>query len=158
MSVLEKLFNTFLISTVIVGLIFLVFKFGPSIENNRAPVVSQVSLFYTTEEKDSNTLVVSGYVNIARDCEMRKVTAYLADYQDDTHKHDLVKLQIINKPEVKSKSEIGQHRWTLLIAVPSVYLDKENFLVLQTTHRCHGFWDLETEVMREPILSVMGQR
>ena len=158
MSVLEKLFNCFLILTAIVSLAFLAFKFGPEIENKAAPVVSQVSLFYTSTVKNEDLVVISGHVTIARECEMRKITAYLADYQDDTHKHDLIKLNIVNKPEVKSQNQTGQQRWTVLVGVPKTHLNKENFLVLKTTHRCHNFWDLETEVLREPVLSVVRQR
>ena len=158
MNVLEKLFNTFLATAVLVGLVFLTLRIGPTIENRIYPVVSEVSLFYTAAERDQNNLVISGYVTVSRACEMRKLAAYLSEYQDDTNKYDLVKLSILNKTEIKSRSEPGQHRWTLLIRVPKNYVVKDNFLILQTTHRCHRWWDLETEVLREPVLDVMAQR
>lgn len=158
MNALEKLFNTFLAIAVLVGAAFLVLRTGPTIENKVNPVVSQVNLFYTATEREENNLVISGYVTVSRECEMRKLTAYLSDYQDDKEKYDLIKLSILNKTDIKSRTETGQHRWTLLIRVPKAYVVKDNFLVLQTTHRCHRWWDLETEVLRESVLDVMAQR
>jgi hypothetical protein len=150
---LQKLFNVIVGFFVLIGSIFLVFRFGPEFESRFYPVVDNAALIYTVPSNSNELIVVSGYVTTERNCKLKSLTASLV--HDNLTPMDTIKLKILSRTMIPVQSQPNMERWTLLLAVPKLYVDPDNVLILSTQYRCHRWWDIEQEIIHELIQDVV---
>lgn len=150
---LNKLFNTLLAITAIVGMLFLTFRYGPIIERNLFPVITNTALDYTNPERFKELIIAKGYVTKKRDCKPNGLTAQLGDYHDGIVEYFKVKIITVGRTQVSENLE----QWTMLMAVPRHYVDGDNVLKLTSHYTCHKFWDLEQVIAQDLITDVVEQ-
>lgn len=145
---LERLFNVVLALTGVLVILVGVFYWGPRLEPQVYPVLTNVAMTYIHPLKIDELIVASGYVHKQRECKRLSIQAHLGDRHDGVT--DYIKLKVIT---IASQDVArGMERWTLLLAVPKHYVDGDNVIKLTATYRCHPFWET-VQTVRDSLAS-----
>lgn len=145
---LEKLFNVVVALTGLCVILVGIFYWGPKLEPQVYPVLTNVALTYTHPLRIDELIVASGYVRKDRECRRLSIQAHLGDRHDGVV--DYIKLKTITMASQDVAK--GMERWTLLLAVPKHYVDGDNIIKLTATYRCHPLWET-VQVVRDSLAS-----
>ena len=150
---LNKIFNILLGFTLLVGVLFLTFRYGPTVERNLFPVITNTALEYSHPVRFKELIIAKGYVTKRRDCKPNGLIAQLGDQHDGTIEYFKVKIVTVGRTQLSENLE----QWTMLMAVPQHYVDGDNILKLTAQYTCHRFWDLEQVIANDLIKDVMDE-
>lgn len=149
---LERLFNITVVLTGLLVVLVGIFYWGPKLEPQVYPVLTNVALTYTHPLKIDELIVASGYVRKDRECRRLSIQAHLGDRHDGVLDYIKLKVITISTQDVAR----GMERWTLLLAVPKHYIDGDNVIKITSTYRCHPLWET-VQVVKDSLASEFVQ-